>query len=583
MKKFAPFLVFIGLFLNFTVCSAFTDVDGQNIFKPAIDFLQQKNIVQGYGDGTYKPYNSLNRAELLKIVIAGKYASMTANGADCFKDIDPNAWYAPYACFAKNKGIVKGYGDDTFRPDQKITIAEALKITMVTYGFAYNETQNPWYSDLMLKAEEYQFIPYQINTGDQILNRGQMADLLTRVIKYLDGSLDDYLKGDQPQPLGPSAFESLSSSDVKGNSSVLLLLDKNLVDQDLIDAFKTFVADLKNESYHVIVKVSNFNTPEEIRGYLQQQYDTSNPETEGVILIGNIPYAHLVIDDTNIPGGSVRKAATYEFYQDLDGVFSKSNTGFPDAYSSHTGNTNNELWVTILPWYQDQDATVKKIIYYLNKNHTYRTTETQADGFIEIQEMLTVNSQADYDQLINSYLKTTGDYASLPDNHTFSIVNYFVPNTIGKPDVTAGYANLSIENRYNIFNLATHGDENGAGKLTKTWFNNNVLAPFILLIGGCNSGNLDASSPPILVETIYNSNSRSVFAQGTSTFSGGLGKNTDGFYVSNILRELFNGKNLGQAFIKHLNTPLIYPWSDSQELHHEILILVGDGTLKLKY
>lgn len=583
MKKFSPLLIFIGLFSNLATCSAFTDVDEQNIFKTAIYFLQQKGIVQGYADKTYKPYNFLNRAELLKIVIAAKYGIQNINGEKCFQDVDPNSWQAPYVCFAKNIGIVKGYADGTFRSDQKITVAEALKITMVTYGFSYNETQNPWYSDLMLKAQEHQFIPYQISTGDQILHRGEMADLITRVIKYLDGTLENYLEGIEPQTIDDTEFESLTSTDSKGTSSVLLLLDKNLVDQDLMSAFRTFVADLKNESYHVIVKVNNFTTPEEVREYLQQQFSTQNPKVEGVILIGNIPYAHLVIDDTNIPGGSIRSAATYEFYQDLDGVFSKTNSDFPNAYSSHTGNTNSEIWVTILPWYVDKSSTIEKITYYLNKNHTYRTTETKTNGFIEIQEMLKANSQADYDQLINSYLKPTGDYASLPANHTFEIVNYFVDNIIDKPDVMAGYANLSIENRYNIFNLAAHGNENGAGGLTKIWLNNNILAPFILFIGGCNAGNIDALSPPILVEAIYNSNSRSVFAQGTSTFSGGLGKNTDGFYVSNILRELFNDKNLGQAFIEHLNTPLIYPWSDSKELHHGILILIGDGTLKLKY
>lgn len=380
----------------------------------------------------------------------------------------------------------------------------------------------------------------------------------------------------------PLIFESLSSSSSDGKSGVLLLIDENIAKQELENSIKTFVDDIKNESHRVIVKISKFSSPEEVREYLQRQYATLNPKLEGVILIGKIPYAHLVIDDTNIPGGSVRSAPTYEFYQDLNGAFSKDNPDFPDAYSSHDGETDSELWVTTLPWYKDQNFTIKKLNFYFNKNHIYRTVKTQTKGFIEIQELLNANNRDEYDQFVNLSLKSTGTYASLPANHSFKTVDYFLDNLIRKPDLSAGYANLSIENRYGILNLVAHGTEDAAGQLTKNWLDENILAPTILLISGCNSGNLDAITAPILVETIYNSNSRAVFAQGTSTFSGGLGKNADGFYVSNILRELFNGKNVGQAFLKHLNTPLIYPWNNNIELHRGILILVGDGTLKLQ-
>lgn len=195
MKKLIVLGSFLVLVSTSSVGFAFNDVPTSHRFKTAIDFLQQNEIVQGYDDGEFKPDRHLNRAELLKIVIKGAIGPVPeVSGQKCFDDVELSAWYAPYVCYAKSVGIVKGYEDGTFRPSQNIKVAEALKISMVANGMSYSESQNPWYSNLVNVAKERQLISDEIDNNWSLdINRGQMADLITRVTKFEDGTLTDYI------------------------------------------------------------------------------------------------------------------------------------------------------------------------------------------------------------------------------------------------------------------------------------------------------------------------------------------------------------------------------------------------------
>jgi len=70
----------------------------------AINFLKENGIISGYSDGTFKPTNPLNRAELLKILVEGVGYSPDENVyKNCFSDVKED-WYAKYVCYAKEQG-----------------------------------------------------------------------------------------------------------------------------------------------------------------------------------------------------------------------------------------------------------------------------------------------------------------------------------------------------------------------------------------------------------------------------------------------------------------------------------------------
>lgn len=170
-----------------------SDIAGHK-YEEAIQYICDNKIVNGYDDGTYKPDRTINRAELLKIIIEAVFVDefeIYAN-TDCFNDVPSNEWYTKYVCFAKEEGIVIGYFGDIFKPAQEISFVEALKIAMV--GFVYDfEEATPWYKDIVIQASIFNFIPLDITQFNQYFTRGQMAELITRILKYESEDLEDYL------------------------------------------------------------------------------------------------------------------------------------------------------------------------------------------------------------------------------------------------------------------------------------------------------------------------------------------------------------------------------------------------------
>ncbi|WP_456277585.1 S-layer homology domain-containing protein [Bacillus sp. AK128] len=115
----------------------FPDVKSTDVFYDAVTSLASREIIKGYGDGTYRPNNSVNRAQAAKI-IALALGLDTKNVKDPgFKDVDPTSeYYGPIAAIA-NKGIMNGYGD-TFKPNNTLTRAQMSKI--ISLGFGLGET-----------------------------------------------------------------------------------------------------------------------------------------------------------------------------------------------------------------------------------------------------------------------------------------------------------------------------------------------------------------------------------------------------------------------------------------------------------
>lgn len=186
MKKFVVFTAIFFLFLALSAVAAFkySDVNSANNYSEDIQMISDLGIVKGYDDGTYKPYQTLNRAELLKIIIEASFEDEfeAFAGQNCFSDVPASEWYTKYVCFAKDRGIVEGYSNGRFEPDQEINFVEALKITLKGFDYEYG-VSDPWYKSIVEVAESHNFIPLSVSYFDQSLNRGQMADLIARILK----------------------------------------------------------------------------------------------------------------------------------------------------------------------------------------------------------------------------------------------------------------------------------------------------------------------------------------------------------------------------------------------------------------
>jgi hypothetical protein len=106
--------------------TTFNDVSGDVWFSKAIGTLASLGIVKGYTDGTFRPNNPITRAEFTAL-IAG-FGKIQMQSGNVFEDVPSSHWAADYINSAYVKGWIRGYSDATFKPAQNITRAEVAKI-----------------------------------------------------------------------------------------------------------------------------------------------------------------------------------------------------------------------------------------------------------------------------------------------------------------------------------------------------------------------------------------------------------------------------------------------------------------------
>lgn len=111
----------------------YPDVNEGNWFNTAISTLTNAGVLCGRTDGTFDPNGYITRAELS--TIAARFYDASYSGADYFPDIDGH-WAREYINSAASIGLIFGYPDGTFRPNNNITRAETVSIINRTLGRA---------------------------------------------------------------------------------------------------------------------------------------------------------------------------------------------------------------------------------------------------------------------------------------------------------------------------------------------------------------------------------------------------------------------------------------------------------------
>ncbi|WP_010094766.1 S-layer homology domain-containing protein [Ornithinibacillus scapharcae] len=125
MKRLSSLV--LALFLVFSVLptSAFAakdDVTG-HYFEGNMRKLIKEGIMGGYPDGTFKPNNQVTRAEFTSFLVRALDLKQTSNKKS-FSDVKSGAWYASAISIATSNGIIGGYPDGTFKPNNKISRQE---------------------------------------------------------------------------------------------------------------------------------------------------------------------------------------------------------------------------------------------------------------------------------------------------------------------------------------------------------------------------------------------------------------------------------------------------------------------------
>ncbi|MDD5751767.1 MAG: S-layer homology domain-containing protein, partial [Candidatus Peribacteraceae bacterium] len=170
-----------ALFIPQTFHAAFPDVPASHAYAASIDYVQSEGVVSGYPDGTFGPENTINRAEFTKIVVNATHEDAIQGNA-CFADV-ANEWFAAFVCTAKNLGMIGGYPDGTFHPERPVSFVEAAKIISLAYGLNLPAAADTWFERFVLAMEESRAIPVSISSLDAPLTRGEMAEMIARLLQ----------------------------------------------------------------------------------------------------------------------------------------------------------------------------------------------------------------------------------------------------------------------------------------------------------------------------------------------------------------------------------------------------------------
>ena len=163
----------------------FPDTSTSDLSGKAAAELYRRAVIGGYPDGEFKGYRDVNRAEAAKFLLLARYGDiddMRNNGR--FPDVLDGQWYTKYVVTAADKGIISGHPDGTFRPANTVNTAEFLKMLSLTFGLQLNlsysyfdVSSQDWFAPYAGIAETYDLFPGRsayLNPSDS-LTREEVA------------------------------------------------------------------------------------------------------------------------------------------------------------------------------------------------------------------------------------------------------------------------------------------------------------------------------------------------------------------------------------------------------------------------
>lgn len=207
---------------------------GCGLYYPAIHWLYEEGIASGDADtGKFFPERTINRAEFTKLVLL---ASGVENPPACttapFPDVPKNAWFASYICAAKDRGIISGFPDGTFKPGIDVNFANGAKILAKTFdipvdpndanlgGQDFSDQPSVWYRPYTLGLLKKRAVAPTVQAFTHLLTRGEMAEMLYRLATGKNCFDEPCPSGDGDYlgyGVGPYDLEPLFGFDITAN------------------------------------------------------------------------------------------------------------------------------------------------------------------------------------------------------------------------------------------------------------------------------------------------------------------------------------------------------------------------------
>ena len=142
LKKILALVLAFACAFTMFAGAAFTDSADFKVKTEVVDTLVQLGVINGYTDGSFKPNDTVTRAEMAKMIYVlrtgNSDASAYNNDKTSFTDVNGH-WAAGFIKYCQSVGIIAGQSATKFAPDQTVTAQEAAKMLLVTLGYDANK------------------------------------------------------------------------------------------------------------------------------------------------------------------------------------------------------------------------------------------------------------------------------------------------------------------------------------------------------------------------------------------------------------------------------------------------------------
>lgn len=171
------------IFSSGASASAFSDVTDPGLAE-AVAVLSGLGVVDGYSDGGFHPDDALTRAQFCKLIVTaiGKADKASSSGYRAlFSDLPTSHWAVGYVNLAYDQGLISGYGDGAFGPEDPVDLSQAVTIVLKALGYTTADIGPFWPEDYLAKAADLGLSGGISSAGS--LTRGEAALLLYAMLR----------------------------------------------------------------------------------------------------------------------------------------------------------------------------------------------------------------------------------------------------------------------------------------------------------------------------------------------------------------------------------------------------------------
>ena len=184
----APTMAFAATTSAAQADAAYSDTEGKAC-EGAVNVLSALKVVDGFTDGTYKPEQTVTRAQMAKLIVTALgVADYATAKTSKYTDMGAATWAIPYVEYAANLNIVNGVGNGKFNPNGLVTYEQAA--TMVVRALGYTdqckEMNGTWPAIYVQKAMALGVFEDVVNGGANGANRGDIAIMLYNAIELAE-------------------------------------------------------------------------------------------------------------------------------------------------------------------------------------------------------------------------------------------------------------------------------------------------------------------------------------------------------------------------------------------------------------